>query len=172
MYVVIVGSCCLDVCIVLTSFKLTMCEWSYMQLNPGALPEGEDSVVEQFHCAWARWSPSGPKLPLMGFTCVSQFCRTGPLGFFHLPLTYGNTKYSSSSICQSASDDFILWRVMHRANNGFLPSVLGWEKIIPDANPHWHDIQCTMPSFSSTSFVLLPFHLVLKMEKLTDSLVQ
>lgn len=77
MYVVRVGSCCLDV---LTSFKLTMC---YMQLNPGALPEGEDSVVEQFHCAWARWSPSGPKLLLMAFTCVTQFCRTGPLGFFH-----------------------------------------------------------------------------------------
>lgn len=83
MYIVIVGSCCLDVCIALTSFRLTMCEWSYMQLNPGALPEGEDSAVEQLHCAWARWSPSGPTLPLMGFTCVTRFCRTGPLGFFH-----------------------------------------------------------------------------------------
>lgn len=45
---------------------------------------------------------------------------------------------------------------MHRVNNAFLPSVLGWEKIIPDPNPHLYDIQYALPFFQLYQFCTLP----------------
>jgi len=79
MYIVIV-SVGLGAYIVLTSFRLTVCEWMELYaLKRWSTPSGWGPCSG----ACARWGPSAWKLPLAGSICATRFCRTGPLGFFH-----------------------------------------------------------------------------------------